>query len=110
MGSLLYGILCTLFTAVRSETFVSDFKVVFKCDMEVSMAMCRRSASRGEMGGTDRRSDPTTDSRLYYSLVDPDCNCSGCCCDSKCHLMMGYVNLYEDYKKTLLIRSALQSF
>ena len=30
------------------------------------------------MGGTDRRSDPTTDSRLYYSLVDPDCNCSGC--------------------------------
>lgn len=26
LGSLLYGILCTLFTAVCSETFVSDFK------------------------------------------------------------------------------------
>lgn len=29
MGSLLYGVLCTIFTAWNSETFVSDFKTFF---------------------------------------------------------------------------------
>ena len=29
MGSLAYGVLCTVFTAVRSERFVSDFKTFF---------------------------------------------------------------------------------
>ena len=28
-GSLLYGVLCTVFTAIRSEAFVSDFKTFF---------------------------------------------------------------------------------
>lgn len=30
MGSLLYGTLCTLFTAVRSRAFISDFKTFFQ--------------------------------------------------------------------------------
>ena len=29
LGSLAYGVLCTIFTAVRSERFVSDFKAFF---------------------------------------------------------------------------------
>lgn len=29
LGSLLYGVLCTVFTAIRSERFVSDFKAFF---------------------------------------------------------------------------------
>ena len=29
LGSLLYGTLCTLFAAARSETFISDFKAFF---------------------------------------------------------------------------------
>lgn len=29
LGSLLYGTLCTIFTAVRSEAFISDFKAFF---------------------------------------------------------------------------------
>lgn len=29
LGSLAYGVLCTIFTAVRSECFVSDFKAFF---------------------------------------------------------------------------------
>ena len=29
LGSLLYGTLCTIFTAVRSEVFISDFKTFF---------------------------------------------------------------------------------
>ena len=99
MGSLLYGILCTLFTAVRSETFVSDFKaflnVIWKLVWQCADGVLRGAKWAAQIG--DLIPQPTVGFIIHW-LIQIAIVVAAVVIASVI-LMMGYVNLYEDYKE-----------
>ena len=71
LGCLLYGVLVTLFTAVRSEAFISDFKTFYH-DMAFYRVACRKPCIARRMGFTARGYDTSTDCSLYRALAFMD--------------------------------------
>lgn len=99
LGSLLYGILCTLFTAVRSETFVSDFKaffnVIWKLVWQCADGVIQGAKWAAQIG--DLIPQPTVGFIIHW-LIQIAIVVAAIVIASVI-LMMGYVNLYEGYKE-----------